>query len=61
MKQFAICVLVLLMAERQAHAYADPGSGALLWQLLVGGAVAGMFYIRRLWGWLRRNKRATHE
>jgi hypothetical protein len=28
--------------------YTDPGSGALLWQVLAAGAVGAMFYIRKL-------------
>ncbi len=57
MKNFAMCALVLLMAERQLHAYADPGSGALLWQVLVGGFIGVSFYVRRLINWLRRGNR----
>jgi hypothetical protein len=29
-----------------AFLYADPGSGALVWQLLVASFVGGLFYIR---------------
>jgi hypothetical protein len=29
-----------------AFLYADPGSGALIWQLLVASFVGGLFYIR---------------
>lgn len=29
-----------------AFLYADPGSGALAWQLLVASLVGGLFYIR---------------
>jgi hypothetical protein len=28
-------------------AYVDPGSGTLLWQALLAGAVGGVFYFRR--------------
>ena len=30
-----------------AHAYIDPGSGALLWQMLVAGFMGALFYFRR--------------
>jgi hypothetical protein len=40
--------------------YTDPGSGVLLWQILVGGAVGALFYFRKFREWLlalfRRNK-----
>lgn len=39
--------LVALAWPSQAHAYADPGAGSLLLQLLVGGA-AGLFVAFRL-------------
>jgi hypothetical protein len=32
--------------------YADPGSGALVWQLLVGAFIGAMFYFRRVREWL---------
>jgi hypothetical protein len=32
--------------------YADPGSGALLWQILAAGFVGALFYARRAWKWL---------
>ncbi len=44
---------VLLFAEK-AHAYGDPGSGALLWQLLLAAMFGGMFYIRRVTSWIRK-------
>jgi hypothetical protein len=34
--------------EQQAHAYTDPGSGALIWQVAVAGFVGGLFYVRRI-------------
>lgn len=33
--------------------YADPGSGALLWQILAGSAVGLLFYIRRIVTWVK--------
>jgi hypothetical protein len=32
--------------------YADPGSGALIWQLLVAAFIGSMFYFRRIKDWL---------
>jgi hypothetical protein len=54
--QLSTCALVLLLSERQANAYTDPGSGALLWQLLMGAAIGCMFYFRRIISWFSRKK-----
>jgi hypothetical protein len=42
--------------ERQAHAYTDPGSGVLIWQMLVAGFVGIAFYFRRLTSWFKGKK-----
>ena len=43
-----LSLLLLSATERPAMAYADPGSGALIWQAVVGGAFGLMFYFRRI-------------
>jgi hypothetical protein len=47
----------MLMTERQAHAYADPGSSLLILQT-VGSVVtaAGLYFRRRIASLFRRNK-----
>jgi hypothetical protein len=50
-------LLLLVAAEQEASAYTDPGSGALLWQLLVAGFVGGMYYFRNILDRLRGKKR----
>ncbi len=49
------CLLVLLLigAERQARAYADPGSGALLWQMALAAIAGAAFYFRRILSWFK--------
>lgn len=48
-------VLVLLVAsERNLKAYADPGSGALIWQVLVAGAIGVLYYFRKITGLFRK-------
>lgn len=42
-----MCVGVLLMAERPAYAYADPGTGLLAIQALGSAMVAAGWYLRR--------------
>jgi hypothetical protein len=44
-------VWCLLMAERPAHAYMDPGSGSMFLQLVLGG-FAGLALIAKLY-WRR--------
>lgn len=33
--------------------YTDPGSGMLLWQVLVAGALGGLFYVRKIFSFFR--------
>lgn len=54
-------LLLLISFEREAKAYADPGSGALLWQILVAGFIGGMFYVRRAIHWLKGRSRRSQE
>jgi hypothetical protein len=50
-------VLGLLFAsEKQARAYTDPGTGALIWQMLAAGFVGLMFYFRKFTTWFRGRK-----
>lgn len=53
LRPLALCVLLLVGAEREARAYTDPGTGALLWQLLAAGLVSALFYFRRLKSWVK--------
>jgi hypothetical protein len=53
-------LVALCLTEQQAKAYADPGSGAVLWQLFFASIVSIGFHFRkvRLWftnRWSRRN------
>jgi hypothetical protein len=55
---FVSLSLVFLTALPDAHAYIDPGSGALLWQGLIAAFVGGLFYIRSIcrlvMSWIRQ-------
>jgi hypothetical protein len=44
-------LLAALLLPASASAYTDPGSGALLWQMIVAGFVGMMFYGRRILKW----------
>ena len=40
-------LIVLIFSEAKAYAfYTDPGTGTLIWQLLVAAVFGGMFYAR---------------
>jgi hypothetical protein len=52
-----VLVLLIVATERPAQAYTDPGSGALIWQMLVAGFVGLMFYGRRFLTWFRKKDR----
>jgi hypothetical protein len=47
----AVLVLFLLgiLLPARAHAYIDGGTGAMLFQLLIGGLAASLFFIRQFW------------
>ena len=48
--------LAMFATERQACAYTDPGSGALIWQMAVAGLVGVSFYFRRIANWFKSRK-----
>jgi len=41
--------------------YTDPGSGALLWQMLAVAVVAGSFYFRKVLFFFRRKREKPVE
>jgi hypothetical protein len=51
-----LLLLFSFATEREARAYTDPGSGMLIWQMLVAGFVGVMFYFRRLTSWFKGKK-----
>jgi len=58
--RIAVLILCLFIGfETEAKAYTDPGTGALIWQMVAAGFVGAMFYFRRLRvfvsGFLKKN------
>ncbi|MBI3769869.1 MAG: hypothetical protein HY271_15460 [Deltaproteobacteria bacterium] len=49
----ATMVVILVVCVTPAHAYTDPGTGALIWQMLIAASVGVMFYARRMVNWVR--------
>jgi hypothetical protein len=43
-----LTLVAMIFVERPLHAYADPGSGLLAWQLLGAIIVGAMYQVRRL-------------
>ena len=52
----ALVLLVSFATEHEARAYTDPGSGMLIWQMVVAGFVGVMFYLRRITSWFKGKK-----
>lgn len=49
-RRLDVCVLAALAlwaADTRALAYVDPGSGGLLWQVIIAAVVGTVFYFRR--------------
>ena len=51
---FAGIALAYSLTAQPAQAYADPGSGAVLWQLFFASIVSIGFHLGKLRGWLTR-------
>jgi uncharacterized protein (DUF2062 family) len=43
---FLFTLGIFIMSTKSAQAYLDPGSGSLLFQILVGGVLSGLFAIK---------------
>lgn len=43
----AAALLFVVLSERPAYAYTDPGSGMLIWQGLVAAFLGASFYFRK--------------
>jgi hypothetical protein len=58
-------VLFFCLCAQPAKAYADPGSGALLYQLILASIVSVGFHFRKLLCWFRRDDKlaakGTHK
>lgn len=46
-------ILIFIFATFPAHAYTDPGSGAMMVQILIGAFVGAGFYVRKIIRYLR--------
>ena len=55
-KVLFLVAVAMFATEREVRAYADPGSGALIWQMLAGVFVGIGFYFRRITSWFKKRK-----
>jgi hypothetical protein len=56
-----ILLIWMVGSEREARAYADPGTGTMIVQMLAAAIAGGFFYIRRFTNWLKLGKRKVTE
>jgi hypothetical protein len=60
MKRLLSVLYLCLLFPANAHAYSDPGSGIMLWQLTVSFFIGLLFYCRRILAfftrWLRKDE-----
>ena len=57
MATILLVVLLAILGEKPAHAYSDPGSGALLWQVMISGVVGTLYYLRRFAAFWKKKDR----
>jgi hypothetical protein len=58
---FMFLLMTIILTEGRAHAYIDPGTGSMLWQLLFAAGVGSLFYLRKAIVWvgkLRERRKA---
>ena len=44
---FKISIMAIFCLYSDAHAYIDPGTGLLIWQLITSAALGALFYFRK--------------
>jgi hypothetical protein len=49
-----LLILLTFATEQEARAYTDPGTGAMIWQMLAAAAVGVLFYFRRFLAWFKK-------
>ena len=52
MKRLLPVLYLCLLFPTTAHAYSDPGSGLMLWQLMVSFVIGLLFYCKRFLAFL---------
>jgi hypothetical protein len=47
-------MLVFLLLPGRAYAYIDPGTGSLIWQVLIAGLLSALVLVKAYWHRIRR-------
>ncbi|HVF92126.1 MAG TPA: hypothetical protein VNH22_18825 [Blastocatellia bacterium] len=55
-KILLFAAILLIVAETKVFAYTDPGTGTLIWQVVMAAIFGAMFYLRRLIAWFRSTR-----
>jgi hypothetical protein len=53
---YLFLLFLLICAEVPLKAYADPGSGLLLWQIVAAAFLGGVYQARKAFSWIRKRK-----
>ena len=61
MKRLLVVLYLCLLFPASAHAYSDPGSGVMLWQLTASFFVGLLFYLRKIVGFFSRFVKKDEE
>jgi hypothetical protein len=56
-----ILLLWLVGSEKEARAYADPGTGAMIFQMLAAALAGSFFYVRKFTSWFKPNNKKEPE
>jgi hypothetical protein len=56
-----LLVLWMIGSEKEAGAYADPGTGTMIFQMLAATLAGSFFYIRKFTTWLKPGKKKDSE
>jgi hypothetical protein len=51
----------MIGSEKEAGAYADPGTGTMIFQMLAATLAGSFFYIRKFTTWLKPGKKKDSE
>ena len=55
-KFLLLAAALLIAAETKVFAYTDPGTGTLIWQVVMAAIFGAMFYVRRFIAWFRSTR-----
>ncbi|HJV64763.1 MAG TPA: hypothetical protein VJ550_03420 [Geomonas sp.] len=61
MKRLLAVLYLCLLFPTYAHAYSDPGSGIMLWQLTVSFFIGLLFYLRKILTFFSRSAKRDDE